>query len=257
MRNIAIMFSKPRYLITSMQGALTGRYNVLLEKAEVNNLSKIHVSLNGVIVYVDEELLRQRAALTFLKDKAIEDGFPIFVIGELTEVKEVEEVLGKELITEIFLHPINTMEAAEIIRKYVDDYYRQDKKKILVVDDSAPMLRTIKLWLDRKYSVSLANSGTMAIKHLSLNRPDLILLDYEMPICNGKQVYQMIHAEMEFADVPIMFLTGKNDKESIMSVMELKPAGYLLKTLGSEQIIAAIDEFFDKQQKAKIMSKLK
>ena len=140
------------------------------------------------------------------------------------------------------------MEAAETIKKYVDDYYRQDKKKILVVDDSATMLRTIKLWLDKKYSVSLANSGTMAIKHLSLSRPDLILLDYEMPICDGKQVFQMIRSELEFADLPIMFLTGKNDKQSIMSVLALKPAGYLLKTMGSDQIVAAIDEFFERQK---------
>ncbi len=248
MRNVVIMFSKPRYLITSMQGALTGYYNILLERADVDVLDKIRVTINGVIVYADEDLVADRAALTFLKDKAIEAGFPIFVIGDVPEVKIVEQALGKELITEVFLHPINTMEAAETIKKYVDDYYRLDKKKILVVDDSATMLRTIKLWLDKKYSVSLANSGTMAIKHLSLSRPDLILLDYEMPICDGKQVFQMIRSELEFADLPIMFLTGKNDKQSIMSVLALKPAGYLLKTMGSDQIVAAIDEFFERQK---------
>ena len=66
------------------------------------------------------------------------------------------------------------------------------KKRILVVDDSGAMLRSVKGWLEDKYQVVLANSGTMAIKYLAIRKPDLILLDYEMPICDGKQVLEMI-----------------------------------------------------------------
>ena len=90
----------------------------------------------------------------------------------------------------------------------------------------------------------LANSGAMAIKCLAVNRPDLILLDYEMPICDGRQVLEMIRAESDFSDIPVIFLTGKNDKESVMKVTALKPEGYLLKTMPPQEIIQYIDEFF-------------
>ena len=122
------------------------------------------------------------------------------------------------------------------------------KKKVLVVDDSGAMLRSVKGWLESKYQVILANSGTMAIKYLSTNRPDLVLLDYEMPVINGKQVLEMIRSESEFSNIPVMFLTGKNDKESISQVLGLKPEGYILKTTPPDEIIRMIDEFFEKKK---------
>ena len=88
----------------------------------------------------------------------------------------------------------------------------------------------------------------MAIKYLSTNRPDLVLLDYEMPILDGRQVLQMIRSEIEFADIPVIFLTSKGDRESVMQVMALKPDGYLLKTLPPEEIRQSVDNFFERQK---------
>ena len=110
------------------------------------------------------------------------------------------------------------------------------------------MLRSVKSWLEDKYQVILANSGAMAIKYLAMNHPDLILLDYEMPVCDGRQVLEMIRSEPDFSTVPVIFLTGKNDKESVMKVTALKPDGYLLKTMEPEKLHQAIDEFFEKEE---------
>ena len=110
------------------------------------------------------------------------------------------------------------------------------------------MLRNVKNWLEQKYQVILANSATMALKYLALSKPDLILLDYEMPICDGKQLMKMLRDDDDFSKVPIFFLTGKNDRQSIAQVTVLRPEGYLLKTLPPEQIIKAIDDFFEKQK---------
>lgn len=117
-----------------------------------------------------------------------------------------------------------------------------------MVDDSGAVLRNVKSWLEDKYRVILANSGAMAIKYMATNRPDLVLLDYEMPICDGKQVLEMIRAEHDFEDIPVIFLTSKSDKDSVLSVSSLKPEGYLLKSLAPIQIIRAIDDFFEKQK---------
>ncbi len=117
-----------------------------------------------------------------------------------------------------------------------------------MVDDSGAMLRNVKGWLEDKYQVILANSGAMAIKYLALNRPDLVLLDYEMPICDGRQVLEMIRAETEFSDIPVIFLTGKNDRESVLKVTALNPEGYLLKSMEPKQIVNAIDKFFAKEK---------
>lgn len=87
----------------------------------------------------------------------------------------------------------------------------------------------------------------MAIKYLAMEQTDLILLDYEMPICDGRQVLEMIRAEKDFANIPVIFLTNKNDKESVVKISHLRPDGYLLKTMEPTQIVKNIDDFFEKR----------
>ncbi|MDE6213304.1 MAG: response regulator, partial [Lachnospiraceae bacterium] len=74
--------------------------------------------------------------------------------------------------------------------------------------------------------------------------PDLILLDYEMPVCDGRQTLEMIRSDEEIADIPVIFLTNKGDAESVKKVMALKPNGYLLKTMPEQEIKNIISNFF-------------
>ncbi|MBQ9437024.1 MAG: response regulator, partial [Lachnospiraceae bacterium] len=58
----------------------------------------------------------------------------------------------------------------------------------------------------------------------------------------------MIRSEAETSDIPVMFLTGKSDQESIMKVLALKPADYLLKTIDRQGLREKIDNFFYTQK---------
>ena len=120
------------------------------------------------------------------------------------------------------------------------------KKKILLVDDSNFMLKILQNLFGNDYEVTTAKSGLSAIRCISLDRPDLILLDYEMPICNGSQIFAMIRSEKDFVDIPVIFLTSKVDKESVKKVISLKPEGYLSKSQPPEIIKKEIDQFFKK-----------
>ncbi len=122
------------------------------------------------------------------------------------------------------------------------------KKKILIVDDSDFMRCRITKLLEGDYEMLEASSSLSAIKSLTVNRPDLILLDYEMPVCDGRQTLEMIRSEKDTADIPVIFLTGKGDVESVRKVMALKPEKYLLKTLSDEDVKKNIDDFFAKQK---------
>ena len=121
------------------------------------------------------------------------------------------------------------------------------KKKILIVDDSDFMLKTMMLLLGKDYETLTATSGLSAFRSITLDRPDLILLDYEMPVCNGSQILEMIRSEKEFQDIPVIFLTSKVDRESVTKVIGLKPQGYLSKSLSPESIKQEIDRFFEKK----------
>ncbi len=122
------------------------------------------------------------------------------------------------------------------------------RKKVLIVDDSMTIRKRIQDLLDKDYEVAQAESGVAAIRAITLSRPDLVLLDYEMPVCDGKQTLEMLRSEKEFTNIPVIFLTGRGDPESVRNVMALKPAGYLLKNLKPAEIKKNIDDFFEKKK---------
>lgn len=138
-------------------------------------------------------------------------------------------------------------EMIEVSKYLSKNKVKKKKKKILVVDDSDFALKAMENLLSKDYDITLANSGLSAIRCITLNRPNLILLDYDMPICDGSQVLEMIYSEKDFANIPVIFLTGRMDKKSIDKVLLLKPAGYLLKTLQPLEIKKNIDDYFKRK----------
>ena len=113
-----------------------------------------------------------------------------------------------------------------------------------MVDDDGTMLRMIKTWLSVKYRVYMASSGAIALNFLQGNTVDLVLLDYMMPQMDGPEVLKNIRMTNAISALPVMFLTSKSDKESVVTAASLKPEKYLLKTMPKAKLIRAIDEFF-------------
>lgn len=140
-------------------------------------------------------------------------------------------------------------EVEKYLMKRESQEIEDGKLKILVVDDSLTIREGIKKLLCEDYEVAVAESGVAAIRTITLNRPDLVLLDYEMPVCDGKQTLEMLRSDDVFADLPVIFLTGRRDPGSMIEVMPLNPAGYLLKHLKPEEIKKEIDHFFEKRKK--------
>jgi len=249
MSNILVLYDSPSLLISSITEQLKGlEHQTKTSELRVASINAIKDKQDVYLIFADEDLADNTNALVYLKDKATEDDIPIFVIGDDAEIQTLEKIVPKHLIVKVFSRPVNVKNVVENVDAFLKDETRVAKKKVLVVDDSGAMLRNVKGWLENKYQVILANSGAMAIKYLAMDKPDLVLLDYEMPVLDGKQVLEMIRSEVEFSDVPVIFLTSKGDKQTVLDVMSLKPEGYLLKTLPPQEIIASVDNFFAKRK---------
>ncbi len=245
MENVVIISETQGFLLSSLQEHLASAdCAVSIVEADVDKLSKVPHPVGVALIYASEELLEDQQALIYIRDRSVEEGTAIFLVGSEGEVEEIEKVIPRSMMRGVYFRPINVNTVAQELTDYICEQHQADRKKVLVVDDSGAMLRNVKGWLEDKYQVILANSGTMAIKYLTLNRPDLILLDYEMPVIDGRQVLEMIRSEADFRDVPVIFLTSKDDRESVLNVMAMKPEGYLLKSLRPEQIVQAVDDFF-------------
>ncbi len=168
-----------------------------------------------------------------------EDTLHLYEVGSMHLSIEQEGVLKKIPATRFPTYPLDTEKLLSIIEK--NDV---SKKRILVVDDEPILLRSIKGWLNDEFEVFLVNSGEMAIEFLDMHPVDLVLLDYKMPTMDGPEVLRRIRSDAYLRTLPVMFLTATNDKESIMNVMNLKPDGYLLKTVSPEELKKAIKDFF-------------
>ena len=117
----------------------------------------------------------------------------------------------------------------------------ESKKRILLVDDSGILLRSVKAMLADKYEVAVAVDGQKAIERAKRRKPDLILLDYEMPVMDGKETLEVLRQDDELKDIPVVFLTSVANRDSINSVLQYNPEGYLLKPIDQNRMFETIE----------------
>jgi putative two-component system response regulator len=102
-------------------------------------------------------------------------------------------------------------------------------KSVLVIDDNAVILKQTKIQLSNYYEVLLANSGRMALQILQIRRPDLILLDVEMPGMNGFELFDKLKELPGLCGVPIIFHSSLTDFKTQLRCFKLGARDYIVK----------------------------
>lgn len=123
---------------------------------------------------------------------------------------------------------------------------RYSKKRILAVDDTALTLMRISNTLRDEYDVSTVNSGIRALKYLEEQKPDLILLDIQMAQKDGIETLQEIRAMKDLADIPVIMLTGVEDKDVVVKSAKLGICDYVLKPFSAATLLDRIHRVFDR-----------
>ena len=116
----------------------------------------------------------------------------------------------------------------------------ENRKVILVVDDSSANLQLCKGLLSGEYDVRLAKSGKMALAALSRVRPDAILLDIEMPDMTGFEVMSEIKGNIGLKSIPVIFVTSHASEKLINKAMGNGAVDYLVKPFISDVLFAKI-----------------
>ncbi|MDE6595182.1 MAG: response regulator [Oscillospiraceae bacterium] len=117
---------------------------------------------------------------------------------------------------------------------------KSERKHVLVIDDDRIILKMLKEALSDEYDVTTMVNGVAAEKFLESKKVDLVILDYEMPIETGADIFRRIKNNPKISHIPVCFLTGISEREKIMEVMALKPHGYLLKPIDMDMLIATV-----------------
>ena len=118
----------------------------------------------------------------------------------------------------------------------------EEKMRILAVDDNIINLATIEQELKNKYEVITVNSGARAIRYLNKEKPDLILLDIQMALMDGIETLKEIRTMENGAAIPVIMLTARKDKETVIEGTKLGILDYVLKPFDSQDLHMRIDK---------------
>ena len=120
----------------------------------------------------------------------------------------------------------------------------EKRRTIIAVDDNNTTLVACKKILKPFYEVYPAPSASRMFKLMERIKPDLILLDVEMPDINGYEAARMLKEEAAFKGIPIIFLTARNDPVSEKIGFNLGAVDYIPKPVAGDKLIERIEKLF-------------
>ena len=103
------------------------------------------------------------------------------------------------------------------------------RKKIVIVDDNASYLSVVRVLLKSYYDVYPAPSAFKLYEIIEKHIPDLVLLDVNMPEVSGFEAIAVMKENPRFKDIPVVFLTAKDDEDSAVKGLDLGAADYVTK----------------------------
>lgn len=237
-------------IIRSLNECLSEKYAVQICSKQLDNVQgmvKIIKPDMIVICHLGMEDTAPEIFQWFEKDCRT---IPILVVTTITEWESCRGYCQSGNIDKMF-RPVSKEDLLDKCRRmlgqkdeFVNKTISDRKKRILIVDDSPVVLRHIKELLDPGYDVFLSTSGEQALKMIPAKKPDLILLDYEMPGMDGKETFEAILGNNDMKNIPVVFLTSVARRQQIYDVVKSIPAGYILKPPSRNKLLDTIEDVF-------------
>jgi two-component system chemotaxis response regulator CheY len=115
--------------------------------------------------------------------------------------------------------------------------------KLLTVDDSPSVRKLVEFSLKAKgFRVSSAENGMEALKLMSKEQFDAIILDINMPLMNGLEFLQQIRSEKAYASIPVIMLTTEGQDEDKDKAISLGATAYIVKPFKPTQLLSLIEK---------------
>ena len=114
------------------------------------------------------------------------------------------------------------------------------KKKILIVDDDLDILDVIRITLRDDYELIEAHDGEEALQKAKEHRPNMILLDQQMPKMTGRQVCAILRNDVLLRHTPILIVTGKGELEDKIKGIEAGADDYIVKPFEPGELLVRV-----------------
>ncbi len=249
-KGVMIMADRESFVVKALVRKVgDAGYEATYVSPDINELNRVWDKNELLVYYMDTNDRLTSDVERFVIDKLLDSEIDFILIGDPGDTRPLTEHMPKNLILKTFKRPLDNEGFLNTVEKVFKDVAHENRKKsILIIDDDPTYMGLVRDWLKDTYKVSMAVSGMQGIKWLGSNKADLVLLDFEMPVTNGPKVMEMLRSDVDTKSIPIIFLTGKSDKASVMEVVALKADGYLLKTIEKDELLKQLFEFFEKRK---------
>lgn len=253
-----LLVGKLSDIVRSLNECLSDDFQVQICSEQLENVRSIASIVKPELIIICQIGVGETdtAMFEWLKEKCSQT--PVLGITTSEEWKQCRD-LYKERQFDVLFRPVTKGELLKKCYELLGKDREEDpagrtediplqKKKIMLVDDSALLLRSMKSMLEKYYEICLAKSGEQALKMIPRENPDLILLDYEMEGMDGRAVFEAMKEDEDMKSIPVVFLTSVSDRQSIYSVLKSKPEGYILKPPDEKRIWEIIEEILGKKE---------
>lgn len=116
-----------------------------------------------------------------------------------------------------------------------------EKKKVCIIDDDENILEIYRLKLELEhYDVSVAANGEEGLLVIRQQKPDIILLDLQMPVKNGVQVLEELCVDEQLSKIPVVILSNIDNEDAFKKVGKFDTRFYLIKSLTTPQKVVDI-----------------
>ena len=134
------------------------------------------------------------------------------------------------------------------------DTKSENKGNILLVDDIPENLQLLgDLLVKIGYTVRSVTSGRMALKTVKVKQPDLILLDVKMPEMDGYEVCQILKADENLRNIPVIFVSALNDVFDKVRAFESGAIDYITKPFQIEEVVARVENQLTIQRQQRLL----
>jgi len=125
---------------------------------------------------------------------------------------------------------------------------KTSRKKIIITDDNASYLSIVRTLLKPFYDVYPASSGAKLFKIMENFIPDMVLLDISMPEMNGYDIITRMKETPRYKDIPVVFITAKDDEESAEIGLNLGAVDYVTKPFYGPLLLRRINNLLQIEQ---------
>lgn len=119
---------------------------------------------------------------------------------------------------------------------------------LLLVEDNKDLCNLIRLQLDDKFNIHIANNGVEGLKKVHLYHPDIVVTDQMMPEMDGLEMLQRIRKDFQISHIPVIILTAKNDDEAKTKAISLGANAYITKPFSKEYLLARVDQLLSERK---------